>query len=329
MWETTIRKLRIRPIFRLVCKYLTPEVLNIILGSLVIYLLIVQYMDKNNSKIFAPIYTDYSVNATHSGPILLCMVLTTPENYITKAVHVKATWGRRCDHLVFISSSERGLMSWLIAPESTPDIPVRELSGVNGRNNLWGKVKLGLGLVWREYAGKFDFLIKADDDTFLIVDNLKHLLSSMSSKEPFILGHHQEDDGVEYMSGGSGYVLSHAAVQEVVEEGLGGDQPCHLPHPVGKEVKVYPNEDLQMGKCAAILNIKFYSSEINGQSSFLPFSIAELLVPDLRPWWWVPRTKECKDKVQCLTKSLISMHYVSPEMMYVYDYFTHAFTREK
>ena len=84
----------------------------------------------------------------------------------------------------------------------------------------------------------------------MIVENLKHLLSKMSPDDPFILGHHQEDRSVAYMSGGSGYVLSHAAVKDIVEVGLSGHQPCHLPHPVGQEIEVYPNEDLQMGKCA-------------------------------------------------------------------------------
>ena len=68
-----------------------------------------------------------------------------------------------------------------------------------------------------------------------------------------------------------------------------------------------------MGKCAALLNIKFYSSEIGGQSTFLPFSLPDLLVPGLRPQWWVDRTKECSTRIQCVSKYLISMHYVTPE----------------
>ena len=301
--------------------------LNIFLSFFLSYLLFFPQLDDIQPKIFAPVHTDYDIITNTTGPRLLCMVLTTPENYLTKAVHVKATWGRRCNTLLFISSSEGGLITEYLVPEVVSDLEVREVTGVHGRKNLWPKVKLGLNIIWRDYAGLFDFLVKADDDTFIIVDNLKQLLKTKSSEEPLILGHYQEDRGVGYMSGGSGYVLSQAAVRDFVETGLGGDQPCHLPHPVGQEIEVYPNEDLQMGKCATLLDIKFYSSEISGQSTFLPFPIADLLVPGLRPQWWVDRTKECSTRIQCVSKHLISMHYVTPEMMYAYQYLTTQFIR--
>ena len=130
------------------------------------------------------------------------------------------------------------------------------------------------------------------------------------------------------MSEGSGYVLSHAAVKDIVEVGLSGHQPCHLPHPVGQEIEVYPNEDLQMGKCAAILNIRFQSSEIHARSTFLPFPLEQHLLPGLSPAWWIARTWECRNSAECVSPSLVSIHYVRPEMMYVYEYFVYAFHRE-
>lgn len=37
---------------------------------------------------------------------VLCWVMTNPQNHQEKAQHVKATWGTRCDVLLFMSSAE-------------------------------------------------------------------------------------------------------------------------------------------------------------------------------------------------------------------------------
>ena len=72
-------------------------------------------------------------------------------------------------------------------------LQVIELENVRGRHNLWKKVKLSLQHVWENYNNTFDYLLKADDDTFVVMENLMSRLSRMSPEKKFLLGHKQSD----------------------------------------------------------------------------------------------------------------------------------------
>ena len=57
--------------------------------------------------------------------------MTTPDNHEKRAVHVKATWGKRCNILFFVSSVENSTL------------PTIALNVTESRNILWGKSKFG------------------------------------------------------------------------------------------------------------------------------------------------------------------------------------------
>ena len=50
-------------------------------------------------------------------------------------------------------------------------------------------MKLGLVEVWETHGARLDFLIKADDDTFLVMDNLMAQLQGRDPERPFMMGH--------------------------------------------------------------------------------------------------------------------------------------------
>ena len=66
----------------------------------------------------------------------------------------------------------------------------------DGRGGLWSKVKLGFKHVYENHFDDFDWFLKADDDTFIIVENLKEMLSKYDTNDPIHFGHHFKMLGV-------------------------------------------------------------------------------------------------------------------------------------
>lgn len=66
-------------------------------------------------------------------------------------------------------------------------VPVPE-----GRQHLTAKVRHALQYAFSTYNDSFDWILKCDDDTYVIVENLRHLLSYADPKKPGYLGFHMK-----------------------------------------------------------------------------------------------------------------------------------------
>lgn len=137
---------------------------------------------------------------------ILCWVMTGPSNLQTKARHVKATWSRHCNVVLFMSSVE------------DPDFPTVGLGTGEGRDQLYWKTIRAFHYVLENHIDEADWFLKADDDTFTVVDNLRWILSNHTPEEPVYFGKRFKPFAKQgYMSGGAGYVLSKEALRRFVE----------------------------------------------------------------------------------------------------------------
>jgi len=236
---------------------------------------------------------------------VLCWIMTGPQNHQAKARHVKATWGKRCNKLIFMSSEE------------DPTLPAIKLDVQEGRDNLWGKTKQAFEYVYKHHLDDADWFVKADDDTYMIIENLRYLLKNQNSSTPIFFGHKFKpyvNQG--YFSGGAGYVLSKEAVIRFVETGIYNSSICRQDNDGA--------EDVEMGKCMENLHVTAGDSrDTYGRKRFFPFIPEHHLIPGLigkDTWYYKYIFYPEEEGMACCSDHTISFHYVSPNMMYLLEY---------
>ena len=190
---------------------------------------------------------------------------------------------------------------------SDSSLPAVKLIDNEGRNSLWAKTKAAFTYVYEHYRyiifyhyvvltkivifspfifrDEGDWFLKADDDTYVVMENLRYMLQPYNSSDPLYFGcKFKPYVSQGYMSGGAGYVLSKEALKRFVVQGVSDETGLICRHD-GEGA-----EDVELGKCMENLHvIAGDSRDALGRGRFFPFVPEHHLIPGLVGkdfWYW-------------------------------------------
>ncbi|VDO12140.1 unnamed protein product [Rodentolepis nana] len=184
---------------------------------------------------------------------------------------------------------------------------------------LWEKTRQAIMYAYKHHADDYDYFLKADDDTYVIVENLRYLLAAKIPDEPFFMGRRFiKNAKTTYASGGAGYVISRGALKIVAKGILEGVEACR---------SGYKAEDHAFGICAEALGVPIIDSlDEHDLERFHPFGPLYVLSKELidrNPWIHNYNYYSMKTGLDCCSDHTVSFHYISPDWMYVMEYLTY------
>ena len=215
---------------------------------------------------------------------LLCWIMTT--NFTLKGKTVKETWGKRCDVLLFLSS------------KTDPDSPATiGLDVGEGRDELWDKTRAAWDYVYQHHLHDAEWFLKADDETYMIIENLRYLLSNYNPAEPHFVGRYFKDEG-EYKGEGLVYIFSREVLDRF-KKALG--KPTCTKENVG--------EGEALETCVKALGVlPTDTRDSMDRETFLIFPGEE----NLKPGFW-----------EKIADRAISFHNIEPGLMHHMEYFVY------
>lgn len=192
-------------------------------------------------------------------------------------------------------------------------VAIQTCSLILGRDNLWLKTRAAWKYVYDNHYNDADWFLKADDDSYVILENLRYFLSMFNTSMPHYFGRHFTPFG-GYNSGGAGYVFSKKALKDFNKI---------MKDPVRCKLKSFA-EDAEVGKCLQAVKIHPEDTRDElGRETFHPFSPAYHLIPgSIPPENWLHQYNKWKVVTgpDCCSDHSIAFHYVPPNKMYELEF---------
>ncbi|CAJ0579329.1 unnamed protein product, partial [Mesorhabditis spiculigera] len=234
---------------------------------------------------------------------LFCWAMTSTKYHGDRVPAVNGTWLPRCDHGQFFTNDAMDPELNIAYSTVFAGIP-------DTYENLFFKTRYALRHIYRNISSQFNWYLKADDDTYVIVENLRAYLAKLDPNIPYYLGYRLRpylEHG--YNGGGAGYVLSRAAMELFSEKLYDNATLC--------PDDIY--EDLGVGRCFA--NVQIYPLDTRnnrGQQRFNTFRPDQVFKGSVvkAPYWIYDVEIKGFDAVG---EDLVSFHHITPDEMRLFE----------
>lgn len=152
------------------------------------------------------------------------MILTKKSNIETRVQTVYQAWASKCDDYIFVTAIPEQYHNGSFESNKNERIETRinnlrflQPKGVNETTDVYENLTVKVLSAFQDLYNtnfRYDWFLKADDDTFLLMDNLRDFLKDKDPRWPITYGYGFDDTYVEngYNSGGAGYLLSKEAL---------------------------------------------------------------------------------------------------------------------
>uniref|UniRef100_A0A0N5A2A7 N-acetylgalactosaminide beta-1,3-galactosyltransferase n=1 Tax=Parastrongyloides trichosuri TaxID=131310 RepID=A0A0N5A2A7_PARTI len=241
---------------------------------------------------------------------IFCIFLTTPKNRIIRIRHQKNTWVKRCNAYIYASGAE----------DNT--IPSIKAYKDDHYRFSYAKMTNGFRYVYKHYGDKYDWFLKIDCDTYVVMENLRMSLYNRNPEKHYYSGFQfnlptSKDKTFKYHHGGSGYVMSKKTFATLVTKGLGNKDHCRI--------KDNGYEDLEIGICLHSLKIKAADGrDKDGKIAWLPIYLEKALTPynnyEKHYYLHVRSVHKYENGLESLSQYPIAFHRVKGDSMYLLEY---------
>lgn len=258
---------------------------------------------------------------------ILCILTTTRNAHTSRAIHIFETWGKHCDKLLFASTLTDNNIN---AVRFNVTNAARS-KALNGHDVEWEKTKLMLHYIYRNFLDEFDWIYKGEDDSFMIGENLRFMLSAYSPEDPIYFGYkyNTPEHKRGYLSGGSGYAMSRQTVRTFVEEILLKEN-IHKGMKVMNHCHIKSNAhtaDWRLTLCLDNYNIYVGNSQdpLN-RERFLIFTPETHLFMDkpAKNWYWNRKYYWNVEGLDCCSNYSIAFHEIQPKYQYSLYFLTYG-----